>query len=73
MGQNPPPLIAGGGVITVRESGVRVLNAALLIDPSASQPAYYGKRHLVMFGEYILFSITFRISKHCWSRADGDG
>lgn len=53
MGPNPPPLIAGGGVITVRESGVRILNAALLIAPSTSQPAYYGKRHLVMFGEYI--------------------
>ena len=53
LGSNPPPLIAGGGVITVKESGVRVLNAALLIDPSKESPAYYGKRHLVMFGEYI--------------------
>ncbi|MCU0710791.1 MAG: apolipoprotein N-acyltransferase [Pirellula sp.] len=53
LGPNPPPLIAGGGVITVRESGVRVLNAALLVAPNESQPEYYGKRHLVMFGEYI--------------------
>jgi apolipoprotein N-acyltransferase len=48
-----PPLIAGGGVIVVRDSETRVLNAALLIDPNKEAPEYYGKRHLVMFGEYI--------------------
>ena len=85
LGPNPPPLIAGGGVITVRESGVRVLNAALLVESGKNQPAYYGKRHLVMFGEYIpilyhfpnlqaLFGIGPMVSGErfeCWRLASG--
>ena len=49
---NPPSFIAGCGVVRFAETP-QSYSSVLHVDPSGSVEAWYGKMHLVMFGEYI--------------------
>ncbi len=54
----PISYLVGGGVMQLKDGKVRRYNAALWLTPDPSRKElpivqFYGKRHLVMFGEYI--------------------
>jgi apolipoprotein N-acyltransferase len=48
-----PALIVGCGVARYTADGPRTYSGLLAIDPSGKVNHWYGKQHLVMFGEYV--------------------
>ncbi|QDV67575.1 Apolipoprotein N-acyltransferase [Rosistilla carotiformis] len=55
----PPSLMVGCSVLRYVDGPVQVFSGVVTIDPTGKVPAWYGKRHLVMFGEYIPFANRF--------------
>lgn len=55
----PPSLMVGCSVLRYVDGPVQAFSGVVSIDSSGMVPAWYGKRHLVMFGEYIPFANWF--------------
>lgn len=58
LGSDSPPLLMGGSVYRYAARPM-AHGAAIFIDPDSQVAAWYGKRHLVMFGEYVPFGNWF--------------
>lgn len=52
---DPPAFLFGAGVAQNESGRMRSYNAAILYDANGTNHGWYGKRHLVMFGEYLPF------------------
>lgn len=52
---DPPAFLFGAGVMQSESGRMHSYNAALLYDADGAERGWYGKRHLVMFGEYLPF------------------
>jgi len=60
FGDNRPYFLVGSDVLQIRSGVFRQFNAALWLDPNKSGNVdFYGKQHLVMFGEYIPILTTW--------------
>ena len=51
--QGVRPAMMGGCTVARYDDPPRTYSGVVLVDPSAQSVRWYGKRHLVMFGEYI--------------------